>query len=82
MSASPLFLPLCCSGLTSENYVEIIWTTFAEFPGTIIAILLIDYLGRRRTLAICTFSFSVATLIIMACGVSRTLLVSLLFSVL
>jgi hypothetical protein len=33
--------------------VSLIWTTFAEFPGTVVAIFLIDWLGRKKTLAIC-----------------------------
>mgnify|MGYP003898338287 CR=1 FL=1 len=37
--------------MKESDYVEIIWTTFAEFPGLILAILLIDRIGRRKTLA-------------------------------
>lgn len=39
-------------GLKENDYVELIWTTFAEFPGTILAMVLIDRIGRKRTLAI------------------------------
>ena len=46
-------------GLTSGDYVKLVWTTFAEFPGTIIALFLIDWLGRKKTLAAMAFLFAV-----------------------
>ena len=49
-------------GLSSDDYVKIIWTTFAEFPGTLLAFALIDWIGRKKTLAFLSFSFAVSTL--------------------
>ena len=39
-------------GLLEEDYVSLIWTTFAEFPGTILAMMLINCMGRKKTMAI------------------------------
>ena len=38
-----------CSGLQTDDYVQLVWTTFAEFPGTVLALLLIDRIGREDT---------------------------------
>ena len=67
-------------GLAEEDYVSLIWTTFAEFPGTILAMFLIDRVGRKKTLAIQAFVFSVTTLMVMECALSKQLLVVVLFA--
>jgi hypothetical protein len=74
-----LFLIEHFRGLLEADYVSLIWTTFAEFPGTVVAIFLIDWLGRKKTLAICALTFSIATLVVMSCGYDKTLLVGLKF---
>ena len=66
-------------GLAANDYVELIWTTFAEFPGTILAFLLIDWIGRKKTLAILGFIFAASTLGIMECSASKNVLIMLLF---
>jgi hypothetical protein len=72
---------LCCNlihifrGLLEADYVSLIWTTLAEFPGTIVVIILVDWLGRKKTLAICELTFSIAILVVMECGYEKTLLV-------
>lgn len=68
-----------CQGLAANDYVELIWTTFAEFPGTILAFLLIDWIGRKKTLAILGFIFAASTLGIMECSASKNVLIMLLF---
>ena len=67
-------------GLQEADYVSLIWTTFAEFPGTVVAIFLIDWLGRKKTLAICALSFAISTLVVMSCGYDKTLLVRTLIT--
>ena len=67
-------------GLAEEDYVSLIWTTFAEFPGTILAMLLIDRVGRKKTLAIQAFVFSITTLMVIECNLSKVMLVVVLFA--
>ena len=59
--------------------MKIIWTTFAEFPGTLLAFALIDWIGRKKTLAFLSFSFAVSTLGVIECAASKTILIILLF---
>ena len=66
-------------GLASEDYVKLIWTTFAEFPGTILAFILIDWIGRKKTMAILSFLFAISTLGVVECQASKTGLIILLF---
>ena len=68
-----------CQGLASEDYVKLIWTTFAEFPGTILAFVLIDWIGRKKTLAIQSLFFAISTLGVMECSANKTMLIILLF---
>ena len=62
---------LCRSGLKTDDYVQLVWTTCAEFPGTVLALLLIDRLGRKKTLALQAAIFALATLCLVECGRSR-----------
>ena len=39
-----------CKVFTKQDYMDIIWTSSGEFPGVIITVFLIDWLGRKRTL--------------------------------
>ena len=66
-------------GLASEDYVKLIWTTFAEFPGTILAFILIDWIGRKKTMAILSFLFAISTLGVIECQASKIGLIFLLF---
>lgn len=68
-----------CQGLNSSDYVKLVWTTFAEFPGSILCVLLIDTIGRRKTLAVMSFGFAISTLGVVECAASKTVLVILLF---
>ncbi|KAK2574408.1 Synaptic vesicle 2-related protein [Acropora cervicornis] len=40
-----------CKLLTTEDYISLLWTTFAEFPGIFVTMLFLERLGRKRTLA-------------------------------
>ena len=66
-------------GLSVNDYVELIWTTFAEFPGTLLAFCLIDWIGRKKTLALLSFLFSISILGVIECATSKTILIILLF---
>lgn len=67
------------SGLPEDDYVKLLWTTLAEFPGTILSMVLIDRIGRKRTMAVQAFLFGLATLAVMECGANKTVLVLALF---
>ena len=68
-----------CKGLKEKDYVELIWTTLAEFPGTILAMVLIDRIGRKSTLAVLAALFAVSTACVAECAMSKTLLIVALF---
>ena len=71
---------MCRSGLKTDDYVQLVWTTCAEFPGTVLALLLIDRLGRKKTLALQAAIFALATLCLVECGGSRWFFVTVLFT--
>ena len=66
-------------GLLEADYVKLIWTTFAEFPGTILCMLLIDRYGRKLTMVVLSTLFAIFTAIIAECGASQAVLVIALF---
>ncbi len=68
------------SGLTGDDYQKLILTTLAEFPGTFLALLLIDRLGRKKTLALQSAIFAVSMLCLVECGESREFIVLVLFT--
>ncbi|XP_072044034.1 synaptic vesicle 2-related protein-like [Amphiura filiformis] len=41
-----------CQSLTSPDYVSLIWTTLAEFPGALITLIIIDVIGRKKTMVV------------------------------
>ena len=69
-----------CRGLLRGDYVELIWTTFAEFPGTFLAMALIDRIGRKKTLSIQAILFALSTLMVAECAMSKTFLIVALFA--
>ncbi|XP_031425904.1 synaptic vesicle 2-related protein isoform X1 [Clupea harengus] len=73
--------PVCsleCKYLNADDYKDLLWTTLSEFPGLLVTIWAIDRLGRRRTMALCFFIFSMCILLLSAC-VGRTSLTVLIF---
>lgn len=44
-----------CKIFTRKDYIDIIWTSFGEFPGVISTVFLIDWLGRKKTMYVCAF---------------------------
>jgi len=47
-----------CADLDKDGYLELLWTTLAEFPGLIVTLFILEYFGRRITLASTTALFS------------------------
>ncbi|XP_023125808.2 synaptic vesicle 2-related protein-like isoform X1 [Amphiprion ocellaris] len=73
--------PTCsleCKYLTSADYKDLLWTTLAEFPGLLVILLAVDHIGRKRSMALCFFMFSLCILPLFAC-IERTALTILIF---
>ncbi|KAK5900919.1 hypothetical protein CgunFtcFv8_025839 [Champsocephalus gunnari] len=45
----------------------LLWTTLAEFPGILLVLFAIDRIGRKKSLALCFFMFSLCILPLFAC---------------
>ncbi|XP_058632168.1 synaptic vesicle 2-related protein isoform X3 [Onychostoma macrolepis] len=60
-----------CSYLAFNDYVDLLWTTLAEFPGILVTLWMIDRIGRRKSMAICFLLFSVSILPLYACTQSN-----------
>uniref|UniRef100_UPI003AAAC3B1 synaptic vesicle 2-related protein-like isoform X1 n=1 Tax=Centroberyx gerrardi TaxID=166262 RepID=UPI003AAAC3B1 len=56
-----------CKYLTSADYKDLLWTTLAEFPGLFITLLVIDRIGRKKSMALCFIMFSLCILPLYAC---------------
>ncbi|XP_059214395.1 synaptic vesicle 2-related protein [Centropristis striata] len=56
-----------CKYLTSGDYKDLLWTTLAEFPGVLLIIVAIERIGRKKSLALCFFMFSLFILTLYAC---------------
>uniref|UniRef100_A0A8C4R116 Major facilitator superfamily (MFS) profile domain-containing protein n=1 Tax=Eptatretus burgeri TaxID=7764 RepID=A0A8C4R116_EPTBU len=67
-----------CHILAPKDYLHILWTTIAEFPGLIIASFGADFLGRKPTLAFGLLVLSLSCFCLMAC-LERTVMTVLLF---
>ena len=72
-----------CQGnckLTRGDYIDILWTTLAEFPGIFSTIFLIEKLGKKLTMVIQLLLFAaVVCLLSRACLLSRFVLTIGLF---
>ncbi|GFY06960.1 synaptic vesicle 2-related protein [Trichonephila clavipes] len=54
-----------CSGFTQRNYIDLLWTSAAEFPGLIIFTFLIERMRRKVLLSGACFFSSVLTLLLL-----------------
>ncbi|XP_075882112.1 synaptic vesicle 2-related protein [Nelusetta ayraudi] len=66
-----------CKYLNSDDYKDLLWTTLSEFPGLLVTLWAIDRLGRRKTMALCFFIFSMCIIPLYGCvgRVSMTVLI-------
>lgn len=67
-----------CKQLTTKDYIDLLWTTLAEFPGLVITFLIIEYLGRKKTMAFEFVVFSIFVMLVNIC-LSRTVMTLFLF---
>lgn len=68
-----------CKELTTKDYTDLMWTTIAEFPGCLITVAIIEYLGRKWTMALDFFGFVIFVFLMLLC-VSRNVIVFFLFA--
>ncbi|XP_052454713.1 synaptic vesicle 2-related protein-like [Carassius gibelio] len=67
-----------CNYLTFNDYMDLLWTTLAEFPGILVSLWMIDRIGRKKSMAICFLLFSVSILPLYVCT-HRTVLTVFIF---
>ncbi|XP_061590175.1 synaptic vesicle 2-related protein-like [Cololabis saira] len=67
-----------CKYLTSDDYKDLLWTTLAEFPGLLVIVGAVEYIGRKKSMALCFFMFSLCILPLFAC-IGRTGLTIFIF---
>ncbi|XP_077096652.1 synaptic vesicle 2-related protein [Siphateles boraxobius] len=67
-----------CKYLTFPDYENLLWSTFAEFPGILISMWMIDLIGRRKSMALFFLTFSLCILPLYACT-QRTLITVFIF---
>ncbi|XP_071528788.1 synaptic vesicle 2-related protein isoform X4 [Panulirus ornatus] len=68
-----------CRPLSSEDYLDLLWTTLAEFPGIFFTILVIERLGRKTTMALEFVIFVISIIFLFICTSDRTWLTFILF---
>ncbi|KAI8783267.1 synaptic vesicle 2-related protein [Biomphalaria glabrata] len=62
--------PTCfleCKSLTKKDYIDLTWTTFAEFPGLFITAFLLNKIGRKYTMAVELLVFTVVVMLVNIC---------------
>lgn len=62
-----------CKSLTKSDYVDLTWTTFAEFPGLFITVIVIEKLGRKYTMCLEFLVFAVFVLLSNMCTIRPVL---------
>ncbi|XP_065054938.1 synaptic vesicle 2-related protein-like isoform X2 [Rhopilema esculentum] len=69
-----------CNYLTTRDYTDFMWTTVAEVPGILITIPIVEWIGRKKTLALEFFAAAVFFLLMLIC-LNRTAEVVFMFGV-
>ncbi|XP_006817913.1 synaptic vesicle 2-related protein-like [Saccoglossus kowalevskii] len=77
-AGSPEICYTDCRGLSTKDYVDLLWTSIAEFPGLVITFFIIEWIGRKKTMAVEFLVFSLFTFLICICT-TRTVLTIFLF---
>ncbi|XP_070571836.1 synaptic vesicle 2-related protein-like [Ptychodera flava] len=67
-----------CRGLNTKDYIDLLWTSIAEFPGLVVTFIIIEKIGRKKTMAIEFLVFSIFTFLLCICT-TRTVLTIFLF---
>nr|CAD2171043.1 unnamed protein product [Meloidogyne enterolobii] len=76
VTETPIILE--CKPLLKKDYIDLISTTFSEFPGLILTAILIEWLGRKRTMAMEFGVFALFSFLLIFC-VKRYWLTTFIF---
>ena len=78
-NSSAIDCNLQCRTLTTKDYTDLLWTTLAEFPGIFITLAIIEFLGRKITMAVDMIGFTLFSFLLIICT-SRSVLIFFLFA--
>ncbi|KAJ8949004.1 hypothetical protein NQ314_008305 [Rhamnusium bicolor] len=56
-----------CQQLQTTDYMDLLWTTLAEFPGIFITIFVIERFGRKKTMAVQFVAYAVCCCFLVVC---------------
>ncbi|XP_050305752.1 synaptic vesicle 2-related protein [Anthonomus grandis grandis] len=68
-----------CRQLQTADYVDLLWTTLAEFPGIFFTIFIIERFGRKKTMAVQFIAYAVCCGFLAVCPGKRSVLTVMLF---
>ncbi|CAH1111271.1 unnamed protein product [Psylliodes chrysocephalus] len=68
-----------CRELQTTDYMDLLWTTLAEFPGIFITIAIIEKFGRKKTMAVQFVAYAFCCCFLVLCTEKRALLTTMLF---
>ena len=70
-----------CRDLDRKDYTHLLWTTLAEFPGIMLTIVTIEYLGRKKTMALEFVLLTIGLCFLFNCQSNRLLVTFIMFFV-
>ena len=70
-----------CRDLDRKDYTHLLWTTLAEFPGIMLTIVTIEYLGRKKTMALEFILLTIGLCFLFNCQSNRLLVTFIMFFV-
>eukprot|EP00118_Oscarella_pearsei_P013669 m.111001 g.111001 ORF g.111001 m.111001 type:complete len:557 (+) comp37417_c0_seq4:57-1727(+) len=68
-----------CNQLNREDYLHMLWTTSAELPGILFTALIIERIGRKKTMAVEFGGCIIAFFLMYICPINKYLLMFLIF---
>ncbi|XP_062513811.1 synaptic vesicle 2-related protein-like isoform X2 [Corticium candelabrum] len=68
-----------CTHLETDDYMQLLWTTVAEIPGMLLTLLIIERIGRKKTMAVEFFLAVPFFLLMYICPVHKFALLAFIF---
>lgn len=56
-----------CRQLQTTDYMDLLWTTLAEFPGIFATIFIIERFGRKKTMAVQFVAYAICCCFLVVC---------------
>ena len=72
-------LSLKCRQLDRVDYTHLLWTTLAEFPGIVLTVILVDKIGRRKTMLAELVLLCISLTFLYKCSLDRLFITVILF---